>query len=136
MRDGLRYTVVQDSANTEAYQAAVQGTVDGLKTAGYVPFQASDYWTASQGYAGLHTNWTSPDGQQKIELQFHTPASISTKEEISHPLYVELRKLEVNDVQAQGLRDRIDSAWRTVRETPPPNLDSYLAGVFPVVYQK
>ena len=129
MRDNLRYTIVQ---NPDQWTRTVEGTVTSLKAMGYTPEHCSDHWQSQSGYAGLHTNWLTQDGQM-FEVQFHTPESLSTKEEISHPLYTTLRSLDPNDQQAQGIRDQIDQAWSDTRQSPPPSTTEFLTNTFGMV---
>ena len=131
MADNLRYTIVTTNGD---WSQTVADTSTALRDKGYEPLRARDYWNQTKDpYAGLNTRWQTPSGQV-FEIQYHTQASLDTKEVLSHPLYNTLRDMEPNDLQAQGIRDRITTAWQDVRNDPPvqtPAYQAWLANFFP-----
>lgn len=113
MRDNLRYTFTTEPGN---YTAGVRAATEDLIARGYNPARATDYWASGKGYAGLNTNWTTPEGQI-FELQFHTPEGLRLKEVFSHPLYEKQRLLVEKSPEWNALQEQIDDAWSAFRES-------------------
>jgi len=85
MKDVIRYTMVGDDIG---YVDMVNGAVDDLRAQGY-QVVVKNNWTIGGGYKGVNASVTSPTGQV-FELQFHTPASLASKNR-THDIYKSLR---------------------------------------------
>ena len=86
-------------------------------------------------YAGLNTRWSTPDGKQVFEVQWHTADSLTTKETESHAIYQQQRLLAPSDPQWSVLQEQSDAVWSRVRSDPPvrtPAYLAYLAGLTPL----
>lgn len=83
--DALRYTLcIQE----DEYTATVNATMQKLADAGYSVVKFKNTWGGT-GYKGINTQLKTPGGYV-FELQFHTPASLDTKEEV-HKYYEVVR---------------------------------------------
>jgi hypothetical protein len=85
--DSLRYTAVFPH---EGYTEGVEATLDAAAKAGYQTVMRENYWGGGDDYDGFHTILRGPDGLD-VELQFHTPESLATKEQKQHPIYEKFR---------------------------------------------
>jgi hypothetical protein len=106
--DTVRYTIVTDSAG---YANAAQRAIDILRSQGWNA-RVKNAWAGRVDYKGINVALTSPSGQL-IELQFHTPESIATKEP-AHKLYERWRLLHPDTVTAKSLFDQIAAVWAKV----------------------
>lgn len=111
LNDINRYTYVVDEVK---YWSEVDRISEALTKAGYKNFKFKDYWSGDQ-YKGLNTNFFTPDGG-KLELQFHTPASIGVKP-ASHEIYERIRKIGTSKEEKAKLQKEIIALWADV--TPP-----------------
>jgi hypothetical protein len=96
--DANRYTMVADPAKyTEAGKAVEAQLIDQ----GY-DVRTKNYWTEGSNYKGVNMALTDPQGNQ-IELQLHTPESLSVKEVDNHPLYEQYRVMsEAQQASPEG----------------------------------
>ena len=85
--DVLRYTVV---FKTKRYTSAVREMIHSLKEHNYNQHRVKNFWGPGDGYQGINAVFVSPSGQA-FELQFHTPESLSMKEEECHSSYEKFR---------------------------------------------
>lgn len=107
--DTVRYTFLIDERD---YATHAKQIFDQLRREGLVPYDAKfrNYWQGD-AYKGLNTNWTYQG--QKVEIQFHTPASFRVKEEQSHAVYERLR--QTTDVATKEvLQAELRSIWEAV----------------------
>ena len=81
--DILRYTVVFP---TNQYTSSVREMINALKQHHYKQHRVKNYWGPGDGYQGINAVFVAPSGQA-FELQFHTPESLSMKEEECHSSY-------------------------------------------------
>jgi hypothetical protein len=81
--DILRYTVVFP---THRYTSSVREMIHALKQHQYKQHRVKNYWGPGDGYQGINAVFVAPSGQA-FELQFHTPESLSMKEEECHSSY-------------------------------------------------
>jgi hypothetical protein len=82
INDSLRYTLVSDEAN---YTRMVSESLEELEKQGYKVERFKNFW-GNDIYQGINVTLIAPNGT-KIELQFHTNASYTTKEVMNHQLY-------------------------------------------------
>lgn len=95
--DSVRYTAVFPSSN---YVQGVGRTLEALKAQGFAPYETRNFWGLSDDYDGYHAILQGPKGVM-VELQFHTPDSLSTKSKLNHPLFEQYR--ESHDPAARKL---------------------------------
>ena len=88
INDATRYTFC---ISKEDYVEAHVHIGRQLESTGYLKAYGRNHWLDDQGYKGINTRWTTPDGG-KFELQFHTRESFYAKQELTHPPYRRLRQ--------------------------------------------
>lgn len=93
IRDALRYTMVGDAKDLAASSKA---TLQSLQEQGYKVLKVKNTFKPGAPYKGVNTQIKAPDGQV-FELQFHTPQSFHTKQNLSHGLYEQMRVLPDGD---------------------------------------
>lgn len=85
MSDVVRYTMTY---NPDGYVDGVSAVVKDLQDKGY-KLRIKNYWEGGDPYQGINVAAEHPSGV-KFELQFHTPQSVTDKEEI-HKVYEDYR---------------------------------------------
>lgn len=82
INDIVRYTLVFD---TEKYTSSTELISALLARRGYtvVPGSEANSWSHSR-YKDYRAVWTAPDSELRIEIQFHTPHSLSARESNQH----------------------------------------------------
>lgn len=125
--DGNRYTLTYGHAT---YADRAHAAMEQLRAAGWQPYRGRDYWSHENGYAGINTNWISPDGQM-VELQFHTPATLQFKED-AHILYEAARSLPLGSAERIAADQAIVEHWAAIRADTPQldHITSYVARAF------
>lgn len=86
VKDSIRYTFCYSE---DAYAAGVSADCDRLANYGFELVERRNSWDEEQ-YKGINSRWQVPANGQLFELQFHTGASLSAKEE-THWAYEKLR---------------------------------------------
>lgn len=104
IKDAIRYTITK---NEFGYTDMVNNTIDDLRTQGYQVHVVNN-WRANSPYKGVNAQITSPTGQM-FELQFHTPASLESKNK-THDIYKSLRNTNDPVVMTQAEKDMIEIA--------------------------
>ena len=79
-----------------------------LSSRGYEEVRWKNTW-GEPGYQAINSTWRTPDGSGHIEVQFHTPESMSAKMS-THDLYEQQRLLSTGD-------PRLDELVRRQAET-------------------
>jgi hypothetical protein len=138
--DALRYTIVLPE---DRYSTGVKQALNALETksgGGLKVVKVKNFWDG-KSYEGINVKLETADGF-KVELQFHTPATLLTKEERSHPIYELLRatndpkaikayeqQLEDlwNDIPMPKGADKIGDDWREAFEKETADLKKALA---------
>jgi hypothetical protein len=82
LSDVTRYTMVFPR---EKYAVSIIATVADLQQQSY-QLRVKNYWQQGDPYQGINVAMIDPSGQ-KVELQFHTPASLAIKQGVRHKLY-------------------------------------------------
>ena len=126
INDGVRYTY---TFKDEYYASGVLQLCDVLTDAGFESHECKNAWIdASKAYQGVNSSWTEPERGRLFEVQMHTPASWTAKQE-SHPAY------EIAEARSSSPKERADALREQARifgEVPiPPNvkdIPSYLKG--------
>jgi hypothetical protein len=77
-----------------------------LEDAGYTNVKVKNTFKPGSPYKGINTTFGTPDGQS-FELQFHTPESFNTKQNLTHGMYEELRLLPGDSHKAEKLLEKI-----------------------------
>lgn len=95
MSDVVRYTM---TTSNERYVATVQAVVNDFVASG-AQARVKNYWSPGQPYRGINVALTMKDGT-KVELQFHTPASLKIKHK-THPIYSAYREERDNGKRRQ-----------------------------------
>jgi hypothetical protein len=108
VNDILRYTM---QVGEKKYTTISSNTLTALKDQGHDILLVKNYW-GKDGYKGINAVLRNPQGT-KYELQFHTPRSLTVKEEISHPLYEKIRASK-DPVKIKKWTAEMDEAWRSV----------------------
>lgn len=114
--DALRYTAVFPSQN---YTEGVQSVLDALDAQGFQVWMKENYWGGRDDYNGFHANLSGPDGTN-IELQFHTPDSLSVKEQKQHPIYEKFRESKDSHERWLLWQEMVANAAAIEQ---PPNVD-------------
>lgn len=110
--DSIRYTIVADPRD---YSKTIRNTVGSLNADGFRVIKEKNYWQPGNAYKGYNTSILTPQGL-KIELQFHTPKSLATKDP-SHELYEKSRKTGISAAEKAKLEKQSRDLWKSV-ETP------------------
>ena len=81
-RDLVRYTYVFDG---DRYGDGTLHAMNSLTARDIELLESKSSW-GRPGYQGINTTWWDPASNQRFEVQFHTPESLSAKQ-VEHPLY-------------------------------------------------
>ena len=82
----------------------VQGYYDikeRLESSGYDMYYSKNWWTDPE-YKGINTRWVAP-GDQRFEVQFHTPESFHAKHYVTHAAYERIRDLTTSRSERREL---------------------------------
>jgi hypothetical protein len=86
IKDAIRYTFCYPD---DRYTEGVLMDCERLERAGFGFVERRNSWDAEE-YKGINSRWRVPGNGQLFEVQFHTQASLDTKEE-THWAYEKLR---------------------------------------------
>jgi hypothetical protein len=98
VKDAVRYTFCY---REDRYTPGVLADCDRLKNAGFVLFDRRNSWEGDE-YKGINTRWRDVQSGQLFEVQFHTEASFTAKEE-THDTYKQLRSRPEDDAEVSRL---------------------------------
>lgn len=112
VKDSIRYTLCYPEG---AYAAGVHADCDRLTAHGFELVERRNSWDKEQ-YKGINSRWRVPSNGQLFELQFHTKASFSAKEE-THWAY---EKLRVDAPTPGEQRELEDYQSRITARVPKP----------------
>ncbi len=84
--DTIRYTFQYREAY---YTQGVWADIGRLKDQGFELHKLKNDWSGEE-YKGINSQWISPDGGQRFEVQFHTRISFEAKQ-LTHEAYERLR---------------------------------------------
>ncbi|WP_306359115.1 hypothetical protein [Nocardia sp. CC227C] len=117
INDIIRFTVVLDA---DAYTEAVDRITDLLAARGFtpVPGSSADSWENPR-YRDRRAVWTAPDDTARLEIQFHTAASLAARER-DQQLHDFARQSELWPAGAHpgGAAFVRHSSWWCVPESP------------------
>ena len=123
--DTLRYTMVVLDAD---YARQVRAATAELERQGLALHRARNSWAAADGYRGLNTTWSDPDGA-RFELQFHTPRSWRATVD-THALYELKRQPGTPPAVQRDVQARIAAQYR-LAEPPPGALALQTGSILP-----
>jgi hypothetical protein len=86
VKDAIRYTF---QYTNDGYAGGVKADIGRLEASGFERVDCRNTWT-NEEYKGINSRWRVPDSGQVFEVQFHTEASFSAKQE-THGAYEKLR---------------------------------------------
>jgi hypothetical protein len=115
--DPVRFTYECDPAR---YADDVRADVELLKEMGLEEVKLKNLWSDEQ-YKGINSQWRRPETGLRIEVQFHTPASLEAKE-LTHKAYERIRSPDTSPTE----RDELEAFQRRVNallDTPPGTTD-------------
>jgi hypothetical protein len=111
--DPVRFTYEYDPGR---YADGVRADVERIKETGLEEVKLKNLWSDEQ-YKGINSQWRRPETGLRIEVQFHTPASLEAKE-LTHKAYERMRSADTSPPE----RDELEAFQRRVNAllgTPP-----------------
>jgi len=108
MHDVVRYTTVIEAGD---YTKGMNRTLAELGAMGYEIDLVKNFWRRGDAYDGINVRMSNPDGQM-LELQFHTPASLATKDR-AHAWYKKYR-VEESPIRRYAYWQNMTELWATV----------------------
>jgi hypothetical protein len=111
--DPVRFTFTY---SPDRYADGVLADVEHLKEIGLEELKLKNLWSDEQ-YKGINSQWRRPETGLRIEVQFHTPASLEAKE-LTHKAYERIRSTDTSPTE----RNEIEAFQRRVNallDTPP-----------------
>jgi hypothetical protein len=99
LKDAIRYTFQYPEGT---YASGVRADCERLKREGFELAEFRNTWT-NEEYKGINSRWRIPGSEQLFEVQFHTEASFTAKQE-THTAYKQLRTLPPDHEQVYELR--------------------------------
>ena len=110
--DAVRYTVVIEDEPPGHHDDSIHEILEIMDGIGHDVTWVKNYWPRGDDYSGVNTVLTAPNGTV-WELQFHTPASLQTKDE-THVYYEEYRLLATPIERKRELFQVMADLWETV----------------------
>jgi hypothetical protein len=111
--DPVRFTFTY---SPDRYADGVLADVEHLKEIGLEELKLKNLWSDEQ-YKGINSQWRRPETGLRIEVQFHTPASLEAKE-FTHEAYERIRSTDTSPTE----RNELEAFQRRVNallDTPP-----------------
>ena len=111
--DPVRFTFTY---SPDRYAEGVLADVERLKEIGLEEVKLKNLWSDEQ-YKGINSQWRRPETGLRIEVQFHTPASLEAKE-LTHKAYERIRSTRTSPTE----RNELEAFQRRVNallDTPP-----------------
>jgi len=111
--DPVRFTYKYEP---DRYADGVLADVQRLKSIGLEEVKLKNLWPDEQ-YKGINSQWRRPETGLRIEVQFHTSASLEAKE-LTHKAYERIRSPDTSPTE----RDELGAFQRRVNallDTPP-----------------
>jgi hypothetical protein len=100
----------------DRYADGVRADVERIKAIGFEEVRRKNLWSDEQ-YKGINSQWRRPETGLRIEVQFHTPASLEAKE-LTHKAYERIRSAATSPTE----RNELEAFQRRVNallDTPP-----------------
>jgi hypothetical protein len=111
--DPVRFTF---EYSPDRYADGALADVEHLKEIGFEELKLKNLWSDEQ-YKGINSQWRRPETGLRIEVQFHTPASLEAKE-LTHKAYERIRSTDTSSTE----RNELEAFQRRVNallDTPP-----------------
>jgi hypothetical protein len=111
--DPVRFTF---EYSPDRYADGVLADVGHLKDIGFEELKLKNLWSDEQ-YKGINSQWRRPETGLRLEVQFHTPASLEAKE-LTHKAYERIRSTDTTPTE----RNELEAFQRRVialLNTPP-----------------
>jgi hypothetical protein len=111
--DPVRFTF---EYSPDRYADGVLADVEHLKEIGLEELKLKNLWSDEQ-YKGINSQWRRPETGLRIEVQFHTPASLEAKE-LTHKAYERIRSTDTSPTE----RNELEAFQRRVNallDAPP-----------------
>jgi hypothetical protein len=96
--DPVRFTFTY---SPDRYADGVLADVERLKEIGLEEVKLKNLWSDEQ-YKGINSQWRRPETGLRIEVQFHTPASLEAKE-LTHKAYERTRSTDTSPTERNEL---------------------------------
>jgi hypothetical protein len=96
--DPVRFTF---EYSPDRYADGVLADVEHLKEIGFEELKLKNLWSDEQ-YKGINSQWRRPETGLRIEVQFHTPASLEAKE-LTHKAYERIRSAGTSPTERNEL---------------------------------
>jgi hypothetical protein len=96
--DPVRFTY---EYSPDRYADGVLADVERLKGIGLEEVKLKNLWSDEQ-YKGINSQWRRPETGLRIEVQFHTPASLEAKE-LTHKAYERIRSTDTSPTERNEL---------------------------------
>jgi hypothetical protein len=110
--DGVRYT---SSFPPDKLAEGTQATLKQLESEGNKIIKLKNTWLdETSSYKGINVQMQSPDGQV-FELQFHTPESFWAKDEGTHAIFEQMRKVPKGSPEWEALNEQQMEIARKLR---------------------
>ncbi len=111
--DPVRFTF---EYNPGRYADGVLADVERLKEIGLEEVKLKNLWSDEQ-YKGINSQWRRPETALRIEVQFHTPASLEAKE-LTHEAYERIRSTDTSPTERNEL-EAFQRRANALLDTPP-----------------
>jgi hypothetical protein len=111
--DPVRFTY---EYSPDRYADGVPADVERIKGAGLEEVKLKNLWSDEQ-YKGINSQWRRPETGLRIEVQFHTPASLEAKE-LTHKAYERLRSKDTSPTERIEL-EAFQRRANALIDTPP-----------------
>jgi hypothetical protein len=111
--DPVRFTFTY---SPDRYADGVLADVEHLKEIGLEELKLKNLWSDEQ-YKGINSQWHRPETGLRIEVQFHTPASLEAKE-LTHKAYERIRSTDTSPAERKEL-EAFQRRVNALLDTPP-----------------
>jgi len=111
--DPVRFTY---EYSPDRYADGVLADVEHLKEIGLEELKLKNLWSDEQ-YKGINSQWRRPETGLRIEVQFHTPASLEAKE-LTHKAYERIRNPDTSPAE-RGELEAFQRRVNALLDTPP-----------------
>jgi hypothetical protein len=111
--DPVRFTF---EYSPDRYADGVLADVEHLKEIGFEELKLKNLWSDEQ-YKGINSQWRRPETGLRIEVQFHTPASLEAKE-LTHKAYERIRSTDTSPTERNEL-EAFQRGANELLDTPP-----------------
>jgi hypothetical protein len=100
----------------DRYAEGVRADIERIKAIGFEELKLKNLWSDEQ-YKGINSQWRRQETGLRIEVQFHTPASLEAKE-LTHKAYERIRSSDTSPTERDQL-EAFQSRVNAYLDTPP-----------------